>query len=229
MKTASSTPLPFFRRIDGVGQWIAPLGLRVLLSWEFLEAGLEKLHGDNWFADLGDKFPLPFSLLGANVNWTLATWLELIGSVAVLLGVGTRFFAAALWVLTIVAIYAVHWPSDWSSFGELWQGYAITNQGFGNFKLPVIYLAMLLPLMFGGAGRLSFDHLVARMLPGPAAVAASGRHAWGVALLGIGLTASILLPVVGGVFAVVGVGLIAWPRRATGKSVRRTRRLLASS
>ena len=125
-----------------------------------------RVHGENWFDDLGDKFPLPFSLLGANVNWTLATWLELIGSVALLLGVGTRFFAAALWVLTIVAIYAVHWPSDWSSFGELWQGYAITNQGFGNFKLPVIYLAMLLPLMFGGAGRLSFDHLVARMRTG---------------------------------------------------------------
>jgi len=82
--------------------------------------------------------------------------------------------------------------------------------------------------MFGGAGRLSFDHLVARLLPGAAAVAASGRHAWGVALLGLGLTASILLPAVGGVLAIVGVGLVAWPRRATGHSGRRTRRLLAS-
>jgi putative oxidoreductase len=229
MMTPSRIPLPFLRRIDGVGQWIAPLGLRALLSWEFLEAGLEKLHGDNWFADLGDKFPLPFSLLGADFNWTLAAWMELVASVAILLGVGTRFFAAALWVLTIVAIYAVHWPSGWSSFGELWQGYAITNQGFGNFKLPLIYLAMLLPLMFGGAGRLSFDHLVARMLPGSESAASSDRNAWGVALLAIGLTASILLPVVGGVVAIAGVGLIGWPRRATGKSIRRTRRLLASS
>ena len=229
MKTPSRNPLPFLRRIDGVGQWIAPLGLRVLLSWEFLEAGLEKLHGENWFADLGDKFPLPFSLLGANVNWTVATWLELIASVALLLGIGTRFFAAALWVLTIVATYAVHWPGAWSSFGELWQGYAITNEGFGNFKLPLIYLAMLLPLMFGGAGRLSFDHLVARLLPGSDAAVSSDRNAWGVSLLAIGVTTSMLLPAVGGVLAIVGVGLIGWPRRATGTSVRRARRLLASS
>jgi putative oxidoreductase len=67
--------------------------------------------------------------------------------VALLLGAGTRIAAAALWVLTVVAIYAVHWPSEWSNLAELWQGYAITNDGFGNYKLPLIYLVMLLPLM----------------------------------------------------------------------------------
>jgi len=34
------------------------------------------LLGENWFADLGDKSPLSFSLLGPNI--TLATWCELV-------------------------------------------------------------------------------------------------------------------------------------------------------
>jgi len=61
-------------------------------------------------------------------------------------------------ILTIVAIAAVHWPESWSTLGELWQGYAISDKGFGNYKLPLILLIMLLPLMFNGAGRLSVDH-----------------------------------------------------------------------
>src|SRR5690606_41197935 len=101
-----------------------------------------------------------FSMFGAQINWSLATWFELLGALALLVGVGTRFTAYALAVLTVVATYAVHWPADWSSLGELWQGYAITNKGFGNFKLPLLYLVMLLPLMLHGAGRLSLDHLL---------------------------------------------------------------------
>jgi putative oxidoreductase len=198
-------------RVDGVAPWLAPLGLRVLLAWEFFEAGREKLQGDNWFADLGDKFPLPFSLLGADLNWTLATWTELAGAAALLIGLGTRYVAAALWVLTVVAIYAVHWPSDWSSLAELWQGYAISNEGHGNYKLPLIYLAMLLPLMLGGGGRLSIDRLLASRRA-PVAVAPADAPAWGVVLLGIGATVSLLLPWVGAILAFAGIALTIKPR-----------------
>lgn len=157
----------FFARLEGAGQWLAPLGLRALLAYEYFEAGREKLSGENWFADIADKFPLPFSLLPANVNWAMATWIELIAGVALLIGVGTRYAATALFVLTIVAIRAAHWPPEWSSFAELWQGYAITDQGFGNYKLPLIYLVMLLPLIFNGAGRFSLDHALGRLRVSP--------------------------------------------------------------
>ena len=162
-------------RFDGVGQWLAPVGLRALLAWEYFEAGREKLQGENWFADIADKFPLPFSLLPANVNWAVATWAELLASIALLVGFGTRWAAFAvdlaisfglafvLFVLTIVAIQAVHWPAEWSSFAELWQGYAITDDGFGNYKLPLLYLAMLLPLILNGAGRLSLDYALSKL------------------------------------------------------------------
>lgn len=209
---------PFFSRVDGVGQWLSPLGLRVLLAWEFFEAGLEKLHGANWFADLGDKFPLPFSLLSANANWTAAMWLELAGGIALLLGLGTRYVAAALFVLTVVATYAVHWPSEWSSTSELLQGYAITNDGFGNYKLPLIYLVMLVPLMLNGGGRLSVDRLIA-WWSSPASPTNADATAWGAVLLGIGAAVSLLLPVAGGSLALVGAGLLAW-NRARGDSGR---------
>jgi putative oxidoreductase len=45
---------------------------------------------------------------------------------------------------------------------ELAQGYSISNKGFGNFKLPLIYLAALVPLVLSGPGKFSLDALLAR-------------------------------------------------------------------
>lgn len=142
--------------LDRRAQTLAPIFLRLLLAYEFGEAGLEKLHGENWFADL--NFPFPFNMLPADFSWTLATGLEIIAPLALILGFMTRFFSAALIVLTVVAIAAVHWPADWRTLGELWKGYAISNHGYGNYKLPLMYLFMLSALLFSGAGRLSIDN-----------------------------------------------------------------------
>jgi len=141
----------------------APLSLRLLLAYEFGEAGLEKLNGDNWFADL--SFPFPFSLLSADFSWTLATGLEIIAPIALTLGLMTRLFSAALMVLTVVAIAAVHWPAQWHTLAELWQGYAITDQGHGNFKLPLMYMLMLSSLLLSGGGQLSADTWLKQRLP----------------------------------------------------------------
>lgn len=148
--------------LDQLGLWIDLLSLRLLLTWEFGEAGVEKLHGSNWFADIQDQFPWPFRLIPADINWALATGFEVVGAVALLIGLGTRFFSASLIALTVVAMLSVHWPESWSSLGELLKGYALTDNGYGNFKLPVIYIAMLLPLVFMGPGRLSLDALFQR-------------------------------------------------------------------
>jgi len=195
-----------FLPLNKVGNWIAPLGLRVILAWEFFESGREKLLGENWFDQLGDRFPLPFSLLGADINWSLATWFELGGSLALLLGLGTRFAAYSLWVLTIVATYAVHWPGDWAGLSELWQGYAITNKGFGNYKLPLLYLLMLLPLMLDGAGRFSVDHLISRRRDALPDTPAATARAWSATLVLLGLPLALLLPRTGA--AMAGAGLL---------------------
>ena len=150
--------------LDAVGLWIGLLSLRLLLAWEFGEAGFEKLHGSNWFADIQDQFPWPFALIPADINWALATGFEVAGAVALLIGLGTRFFSGSLIVLTVVAMLSVHWPESWSTWGELLQGYALTDKGHGNFKLPLIYITMLLPLVFMGPGGLSFDAWVRHCL-----------------------------------------------------------------
>jgi putative oxidoreductase len=44
--------------LDTAGSWLAPLALRLLLAREFWDAGVEKLHGRNWFGAIQDRFPL---------------------------------------------------------------------------------------------------------------------------------------------------------------------------
>ncbi|BAV97557.1 DoxX family protein [Lysobacter enzymogenes] len=220
---AISTPL--FSRVDSAGAWIAPAALRALLAWEFVESGLEKFNGENWFAELGDKFPWPFSLLGADASWFAATWLELIGGLALLIGLGTRYAAFALWVLTVVAIHAVHWPDQWSSLAELWQGYAISDQGHGNYKLPLIYLAMLLPLALGGGGRLSLDHLIARSFvsrSGAVADTAADRRTWALIALGFGLPTALLLPWFGAALIALAAALALTAQWRNAMPLRRT-------
>lgn len=161
--TLSTTVKSLHLNLDRAGTWLAPLTLRLFIAWEFFESGLEKFNGQNWFEDIQDKFPFPFDHLPATLNWELSMWAELICALAILVGFGTRISAISLIVVTVVATAAVHWPADWSSLSELAQGYAITNKGFGNFKLPAIYLAALLPLVFAGAGKLSVDAWLARV------------------------------------------------------------------
>lgn len=96
------------RPLNAAAPWVALVLLRVLVGWEFLEAGLEKLNGENWFADIQEQFPFPFSLLPADLNWYTAMGFEIVGGLALMLGLGTRFFAFTLIVLTIVATAAVH-------------------------------------------------------------------------------------------------------------------------
>ena len=63
----------------------------------------------------------------------------------------------------MVATAAVHWPTEWVGLGELWSGYVITSDGSGNFKLPLLFLIMLLPLVFYGGGKISVDQLLIRL------------------------------------------------------------------
>jgi len=199
-------------RLDGVGLWLAPLGLRLILAWEFWEAGMEKLRGQNWFGSIQENFPFPFDRVPPDVSWAMATWAELIAAVALLLGLGTRFFAFSLFVLTIVAIAAVHWPSDWSSLSELAKGYAISDKGFGNFKLPLIFLVMLLPLVLQGGGRFSLDALIAARSAQARREPVQDLLAWGIACLVLGLPLAMLMPALGLGLAITGVLLLAADR-----------------
>lgn len=131
-------------QLDRLGAWLPQLGLRVLLAYEFWQSGVEKLNGTNWFHEIRDSFPFPLNLIPPEISWQLATAMELVGPIALVLGLGTRFFSLSLAILTVVAWASVH----------AGHGYNVCDNGW---KLPLIYLVMFLPLIFSGPGRLSLD------------------------------------------------------------------------
>jgi len=152
--------------LEPAGDWFALLPIRLLMAYEFGRAGFMKLNGNNWFANVQDNFPFPFSVIPVEISWFLATWAEILGGLCLVLGLFTRFWAFSLIILTIVAIAGVHWPDDWNSLAELWKGYSISDKGFGNYRVPLLFLVMLIPLVFKGAGRLSLDHFLDKKFSG---------------------------------------------------------------
>ena len=138
-----------FEKLNTVGEFLPLLAIRILIAYEFFEAGVEKLKGENWFPQIQDQFPFPFNMIPTDLSWFLATWSEVLGSVAILVGFATRFSALSLIILDLVAWYSVHAGS----------GYNVCSNGF---KLPLMYLVLLLPLLFMGPGKASIDHFIAR-------------------------------------------------------------------
>lgn len=136
-------------QLNLAGSYLGLSGIRLLLAWEYWESGVQKFIGNNWFADIQDAFPFPFNTMPVDISWFMATWFELIGAIALVIGLGTRFFSASLIILTLVAWVSVHSGN----------GYNVCGNGF---KLPLIYLVMFIPLLLSGPGKLSLDHWLAR-------------------------------------------------------------------
>ena len=152
--------------LNPAGDWVALLPIRLLLAWEFWYAGTMKYNGSNWFGRVQDNFLFPFNVVPVEISWFLATWFEILGAIGLLLGLFTRFWAFSLVVLSIVAISAVHWPESYGSLSELWESYAISKKSdaHGNFRVPLLFIAMLIPLVFVGPGKLSLDNLLMKKL-----------------------------------------------------------------
>lgn len=144
MTVISSWAARGLNALDQAGSWVGLLGIRLLLAYEFGVAGLEKLNNENWFADIQGDFPFPFSRVPVDVSWFLATWTELLGAAALVIGLGTRFWAVGLLILDIVAWVSVHGA----------HGYNVCDNGY---KLPLMYALMLIPLVLSGPGRASVD------------------------------------------------------------------------
>ncbi len=132
--------------LNRIGTFLSQLALRWVLAWEFWLAGQHKLHGADWLATLVHHTPLPFAPASAADVWFLVTWVELLGAIALLVGFGTRFAALVLIVLEVMAWITLH--------GVV---------GHGGDR-PLLYLAMLIPLLFSGPGRASLDHWIVRRI-----------------------------------------------------------------
>jgi len=113
------------KAIDFVG----PLALRLYLVPVFWTAGMNKFNSfENtaaWFGnpDWGLGLPLPTLLAG------LATGTEVLGAIALLVGLGTRWFAIPLMVTMLVAIFMVHWHNGWQAIADPMSPFASADVG----------------------------------------------------------------------------------------------------
>ncbi len=106
--------LDLTRKVDFLG----PLALRLYLVPVFWVAGTNKLGGmDNviaWFGNADWGLGLPFPALMA---W-LAVSTEILGAIALLVGLATRWFCIPLMIQMIVAATMVHWHNGWQAVAD---------------------------------------------------------------------------------------------------------------
>lgn len=102
------------RQID----FLAPLLLRLYLVPVFWMAGTKKLMNFDstveWFGNEDYGLGLPFPLVLA----FLATWTEIIGAIALLLGAGLRWITVPLMFTMIVAMTSVHLDYGWQAIAD---------------------------------------------------------------------------------------------------------------
>ncbi len=140
--TQPSTTLLFQRLV--LGAVILPHGLQKAFGW-FGGFGFEGTLA--FFQSIGVPAPLGLLVLGS----------DLIGSLALILGLGTRLAAFGTAATMLGAILLLHAPNG---FFMNWGG-TLPGEGF-EFHLLALGLAM--PLIVRGAGAHSLDERVARWL-----------------------------------------------------------------
>ncbi len=140
-------------------QWIALLLSRIAIGFFFLMSGYNKffvqgiLHLRDEFIEYGIPFPL--------VNAWLDAGVQLIGGLALIIGLGTRFWSVAIGFAMIVASVTVTIPDVIKNDIAKAES-SLLFWGWYYYRPEPIYLTVFLLLIFFGPGKMSFDHLIAR-------------------------------------------------------------------
>lgn len=139
-----------------VARW-APLPLRLIVGYGFIEHGLAKLlKGPENFAAILHAIGVPASHFMA---WlTIST--ELVGGLAVLLGAFVSFFSLPMTMLLAVAIFTVHLPYGFSSIKLMSVTAGRAQFGPPGYEVDLLYIACLAALVFAGSGPLAIDSLL---------------------------------------------------------------------
>jgi putative oxidoreductase len=140
------------RAVASLFTWAAPLAVRIVVGVVFAQTGWQKLNAlprmiQN-FRDWG--IPAP------EILTPLASGIEFVGGLLLLVGLLTRFAAVPLMIVMVVAIVS-------AKLGEI--DSIVTLLGFEE----VSYFVMFAWLAIAGPGPVSLDHFVLR---------AAGRKPW---------------------------------------------------
>ena len=149
MKTESSLPLVslyagFTRGCERLN-WLAPLLIRLVFGYFWLETGWAKLHNLDGFTERFIGWGVPFPAFSA----ALSAWAELIGGGLMMLGLATRPTMVALIINMLVAMALVVLPpiGTLDEFVELDE---------------TLYVLVFFWLLMAGPGKASVDHLIAK-------------------------------------------------------------------
>jgi putative oxidoreductase len=150
---AEATPRLYVPALGGiyhaVGQYAEPI-LRIALGGVLIPHGLQKLFG--MFGGMGfARNAELFDKLGYTPGafWgTLVGCTELIGGILLVIGLFTRFAAAAVVIFMLTAIHFT------SAKGFFW--------GAGGMEYPILIGVCALFFLIRGSGRCSVDHMIGR-------------------------------------------------------------------
>jgi len=133
--------------------FIAPLATRIVIGLAFYQAGSGKFrHFENivgFFQGLGIPFP--------TFNAGLVAGMETVGGIMLILGLFTRFFASGLSITMVVALMT----ADSTSFLASWSA---ASENSPTDITAFVFLLFLLWLIAYGAGKLSLDALLRKVL-----------------------------------------------------------------
>jgi putative oxidoreductase len=130
--------------------WLGPLLIRVTVGVMFARSGWGKIHNiestATWFGELGLPAPL--------VQAYLASFTELVGGTAIVLGFGARLFAVPLAFTMVVAM------ATGGAFGDEPPTGIVDVLA----KEESAYFAAMVWIALAGAGKFSIDALLKRKL-----------------------------------------------------------------
>lgn len=119
---------------------IALLILRIVIGVFMLTHGWGKM--EILFGSEPIQFPDPMGV-GATASLALTVFSEVLCSILLIIGLGTRFAAIPLLITMLVAAFVVH-----------------INDGFGKQEFALLYAVIYLTIALIGAGKYSLDYLI---------------------------------------------------------------------
>ena len=146
---------PHFFDRSPLSRW-APLPIRLIVGYGFLEHGLAKLtKGPDTFAAILQAIGVPAPHLMA---WSTIL-VEILGGLAVLLGAFVTLASLPMAAVLVVAMFTVHLPYGFSSIKLIAVSAAGARFGPPGYEVSLLYLACLAALVLGGPGPLAIDGL----------------------------------------------------------------------
>lgn len=131
----------------GRAQWIPQLLVRLFVGYFFVETGWGKIHNLEGMTERFTEWGIP----APGFNAALSGWTEFLGGALIMLGLLTRLVSLPMLVNMVVALLAV----KLKKVGGL--------DDFVELDEP-LYALSFLWLFFSGPGRISLDHLLAKVL-----------------------------------------------------------------